>query len=77
MHTFSLSLHRMLRQKERRKEKRWGKKREKELGNFMEQNRQNVGSEVQIGFQAKMNLKLRKDLVENKSNRDQEKSAIN
>lgn len=39
MHTFSLSLHRMLRQKERRKEKRWGKKREKELGNFMEQNK--------------------------------------
>lgn len=36
----------------------------------MEQNRQNVGSEVQIGFQAKINLKIRKDLVENKRNRD-------
>ena len=33
-------------------------------------NRQNVGSEVQIGFQAKINLKICKEMVENKSNRD-------
>lgn len=72
MHTFSLSLHRMLRQKKRRKEKRWGKKRKKELGaNFMERiNGQNVGSEVQMGFQAKINLEICKEMVENKSNGD-------
>ena len=71
MHTFSLYLHRMLRQNKRRKEKRWGKKRKKELGNFMQQiNRQNVGSEVQMGFQAKINLEICKEMVENKSNGD-------